>query len=89
MIMAGERPRPVPEGVVESLADVADASGAVDFADRLQPGQDVRFLDGAFAEQIGRVTRLDDNGRVAVLLEIMGGERVVTARASSLLPTGG
>jgi transcriptional antiterminator RfaH len=89
MIMAGERPRPVPEGVVESLADVADAAGAVDFADRLQPGRDVRFLEGAFAEQIGRVTRLDDNGRVAVLLEIMGGERVVTARASSLLPVGG
>ena len=89
MIMAGERPRPVPEGVVESLADVADASGAVDFADRLQAGRDVRFLDGAFAEQIGRVTRLDDKGRVAVLLEIMGDERVVTARASSLLPVGG
>jgi transcriptional antiterminator RfaH len=89
MIMAGERPRPVPAGVVEALTDVADASGAVGFADRLRPGQDVRFLDGAFAEQIGRITRLDERGRVAVLLEIMGGERVVTARASSLLPVAG
>jgi len=89
MIMAGERPRPVPAGVVESLADVADASGAVDFASSLTPGQEVRFLDGPFAEQIGRITRLDERGRVAVLLEIMGGERAVTAHASSLLPVGG
>lgn len=89
MIMAGERPRPVPDGVVEGLAEVADGAGAVDFANRLEPGQEVRFLEGPFAEQIGRITRLDDQGRVAVLLEIMGGERVVAAPARSLLPVAG
>jgi transcriptional antiterminator RfaH len=89
MIMDGERPRPVPPGVVESLAQIADRTGAVSFAHGLTEGQDVRFLDGPFAEQIGRVTRLDDKGRVAVLLEIMGGERVVAAPASSLLPVRG
>jgi transcriptional antiterminator RfaH len=89
MIMDGERPRPVPPGVVESLAQIADRTGTVTFAHGLLPGQDVRFLDGPFAEQIGRVTRLDDKGRVAVLLEIMGGERIVAAHASSLLPVRG
>ena len=89
MIMDGERPRPVPPGVVESLAQIADRTGAVTFAHGLTAGQEVRFLDGPFAEQIGRVTRLDDKGRVAVLLEIMGGERVVAAHASSLLPVRG
>jgi transcriptional antiterminator RfaH len=46
MIMAGERPRAVPHGVVEALADVVDGSGTLDFAERLAPGQEVRFLDG-------------------------------------------
>ena len=89
MIMDGERPRPVPDGVVEALADIADGTGAVTFAHGLTAGQEVRFLAGPFAEQIGRVERLDDKGRVAVLLEIMGGERVVAAHASSLLPVRG
>jgi transcriptional antiterminator RfaH len=89
MIMAGERPRAVPHGVVEALADVVDGSGTLDFAERLAPGQEVRFLDGPFAEQIGRIARLDDKGRVAVLLEIMGAERVVGADAKRLLPVDG
>jgi transcriptional antiterminator RfaH len=86
MIMDGERPRPVPPGIVEGLAGIAGGDGAVDFGDRLRVGADVRFLDGPFAEQIGRILRLDERGRVAVLLEVMGGERTVRAHASSLLP---
>lgn len=88
MIMDGERPRPVPPGVVESLADVVASDGTVDFADRLEVGDDVRFLDGPFAEQIGRIVRLDDHGRVAVLLELMGGSRTVRSHTANLLPTG-
>jgi len=86
MIMDGERPRPVPPGVVEGLGGIAGSDGAVDFGDRLQVGSDVRFLDGPFAEQIGRILRLDERGRVAVLLEVMGGARTVRAHAASLLP---
>lgn len=87
LIMAGDRPKPVPAGVVERLAEAADIAGAVNFAERLQVGAEVRFLTGPFADLVGRLVALDDAGRVGVLLEIMGSERVVTTTADALLPT--
>lgn len=62
---------------------------AANFSDLVTVGADVRFLNGPLAEQIGRVVRLDEKGRVAVLMELLGAERVVSASASSLLPVGG
>ena len=38
----------------------------------LEIGSSVRLLAGPFADQLGRLSRLDDAGRVHVLLEIMG-----------------
>lgn len=87
LIMSGERPKPVPDGVVENLAEASDLAGAVSFRDRLRVGDDVRFVSGPFAELIGRLVDLDDAGRVGVLLEIMGSERVVAATADTLVPT--
>lgn len=86
IIMGDERPRPVPVGVVENLIEVTDAAGSVDFRDQLQVGQDVRILTGPFAEQMGRLAHLDDKGRVAVLLEIMGAERLVKTERAALQP---
>ena len=86
MIMAGERPKAVPTGVVEGLADAVDDGGAIGFRDRLQVGQEVRFATGPFAELVGRLVTLDERGRVGVLLEILGSERVVAATPGSLMP---
>jgi transcription antitermination factor NusG len=38
LVMAGERPCPVPEGVVEAFAATADGEGGFDFRDRLVAG---------------------------------------------------
>jgi transcriptional antiterminator RfaH len=38
----------------------------------LVQGQSVRILSGPFADSIGELERLDDAGRVRVLLEMMG-----------------
>jgi transcription antitermination factor NusG len=62
---------------------------AANFSELVTVGADVRFLSGPLAERIGRVVRLDEKGRVAVLMELLGAERVVSATASSLLPVGG
>lgn len=86
LLMEGERPRAVPEGVVETLAASADASGAVRFDRELRPGDRVRILAGPFAERIATVTRLDEKGRVALLLEILGAERPVVTARGDLLP---
>ena len=84
-IMGGDRPKPVPEGVVEGLAAMADDDGAVNFGERLEIGGNVRVLAGPFADQLGHLIHLDDKGRAQVLLEIMGGARTVTISARALI----
>ncbi len=49
-------------------------------------GQKVRILAGVFAEQIGLLQRLDGNGRVRLLLDIMGGRIGVTLPSTALVP---
>ena len=71
LMQAGE-PQPVPHGVVESLLNLADADGNLQFRFDLKEGQTIRVTAGPFADLIGQLERLDDHGRVRVLLEIMG-----------------
>ncbi|MDQ6703596.1 MAG: transcriptional activator RfaH [Pseudomonadota bacterium] len=79
LFMAHDRPVPVPDGVVETLIQSTDKLGRLQFA--LERGQKVRLVAGPFAQALGILDRLDDAGRVEVLLEIMGGGiRVKLAR---------
>ena len=73
LVMAGERPQPVPPGVVEAMVAATEQNGLLSFEQKLAVGASVRLLAGPFAEQLGTLERLDDSGRVRVLLEIMGG----------------
>jgi transcriptional antiterminator RfaH len=87
MIMEGERPQPAPRGVVEALLEATDPEGTlVPPTAGLKPGDPVRFLAGPFADRIGRLTELDDSGRVKVLLELLGAERHVTGSVDVLAP---
>ena len=72
LIMQGDMPQPVPCGVVETMIASVDASGFLCLGENLKIGSKVRLLAGPFAEQLGILDRLDDSGRVRVLLEIMG-----------------
>jgi transcription elongation factor/antiterminator RfaH len=81
LFMAHNRPVPVPEGIVETLIESTDKMGRLDLADAFKHGQKVRLVAGPFAQALGVFDRLDDAGRVEVLLEIMGGGiRVKLAR---------
>ena len=86
LVTENDRPKPVPAGVVESLIKATNDLGALDFRDEVQIGQQVRLLDGPFANLVGSLARMDHNGRVAVLLEIMGGERLVATERTALQP---
>ncbi len=74
LIMQGDTPQPVPVGVVENLLDLLDEEGMVRLDRNLREGQTVRVVAGAFANAIGVLERLDANGRVRVLLDIMNGK---------------
>jgi transcription antitermination factor NusG len=72
LVMGGERPIAVPRGVVESMLAAADADGLLRVWSNLTIGSTVRLAAGPFAEQLGILDRMDETGRVRVLLEILG-----------------
>ena len=88
LVMDGKRPKPVPDGVVEALIAVSDGSGLVKFeeADGLNVGSRAKVMSGPFADKIGLLDRMDENGRVRLLLDIMGGEVPVDVARANLLP---
>ncbi len=86
LVMAGDRPMPVPEGVVEELQGIADPGGALSFSASMVPGQKVRVLTGPFANRVGELVHADDKNRVQILLDVMGVQRVVHAKQGALAP---
>ncbi len=88
LIMSGDRPLPVPHGVVEDLCVLTAGGDEVDLGARLRPGSKVRILTGPFAEKLGTLLELDDRGRARVLLEILGASRTVTMPRHGLLGVG-
>ena len=81
LLMYGGEPQAVPVGIVENLIAVADGQGNVRFDFRLKEGDAIKVTAGPFADLVGQLEQLDDNGRVRVLLEILGGRvRVVLSR---------
>src|SRR6266576_490138 len=67
-----DRPVPVPKGVVEALIARTDEANLTLFDAGLTTGQTVRILSGPFADFVGTLDRLDESGRVRVLLDMMG-----------------
>ena len=86
LLMYGGEPQAVPVGVVEKLLAAADSQANVRFDFHLKEGQAVKVTAGPFAELIGQLERLDDNGRVRVLLEILGGKVRVSLPPGLLAP---
>jgi transcription elongation factor/antiterminator RfaH len=86
LLMCSGEPQPVPRGVIENLMLAANQDGTVQFDCALRQGQMVKVAAGPFADFTGRLERLDDKGRVSVLLELMGGSVRVALQRSILLP---
>jgi transcription elongation factor/antiterminator RfaH len=86
LVMRGDRPHPVPCGVVEALIAAADARGILQLGDKLQLGETVRLMAGPFAEHLAILDHLDDAGRVRVLLEILGRQVAISTGVNNLLP---
>lgn len=69
------RPRRVPPGLVEALQRATRPGGVATLGADRSVGDEVRILAGPLADRIGVVERLDEAGRVQLLLRIM--ERTV------------
>lgn len=88
LLCHGDRPVPVPEGFVEALRGTVDESGEVDLAETIRPGERVRLLAGPFADCVGTLGHLGSGGRVAVLLELLGGKVEAQVPRRMLAPAG-
>lgn len=86
LVGCDERPLPVPRGIIEALIAQGDDNGLIQFGDGLQAGQKVRIASGPFADFVGTLDRLDDTGRVRLLLDMMGSEIAITLPRSGILP---
>lgn len=75
IVATGDRPMPVPPGVVEALRAEADAEGFValrDPARTFAPDTPLRVVEGPMTDLVGRFQSLDDAGRVVLLLDLLG-----------------
>lgn len=66
------RPAPLPDGFVPLMRARSDADGLLQMADDLAPGDRIRLLTGPFADTVARIETLDRDGRIALLLDLMG-----------------
>lgn len=79
----GERPQPVPVGLIEAIAAHQAAVGAVEPPRVVfQPGDTLMLEDGPFMGLVGQFERMKDQDRVMVLLDLLGGK--VPVEASTL-----
>jgi transcription elongation factor/antiterminator RfaH len=85
LVSCDGRPAPVPVGVVESLIENSDDNLSLLGSDLIK-GQPVRILVGPFADLVGTLDKLDENGRVSILLEMMGTAVPVALHRSALAP---
>jgi transcriptional antiterminator RfaH len=72
LVMQGERPNPVPPGIVETLVASTGPDGLLQLRPQLKIGDPVRLTQGPFAEYLGTLDRLEESGRVRVLLDMLG-----------------
>jgi transcription elongation factor/antiterminator RfaH len=86
LVMWGDRPHPVPPGVVETMIASADPRGILQLARKLQVGGRVRLMAGPLAEQLAILDELDDSGRVRLLLDILGRQVATLTNANNVMP---
>jgi len=84
-----DSPVRVPRAFVNALRETCDSNGVLTQAEPvLAPGQRVRIIAGPFMDCIGTIMRSSANGRVALLLGLMGGQVEASAARRDLAPVG-
>lgn len=73
LVCHGERPAPVPAGVVEAIAAKAGSDGLIELQPPpLRKGEPLQIVSGALAECRGFFERMADRDRVVLLLDLLG-----------------
>lgn len=83
LVSANDRPLPLAAGLVEALMAADGHETHDDVEARFRIHDPACFHDGPFADLIGHIRSIDANGRVELLLQLMG--RAVAVRTSVAL----
>lgn len=80
-LVIGDRhdPRALPVDFMQALLAQCDGSGLLAPVALLDVGDRVEMVDGPFATLVGRIEALDRDGRVRVLMDLLGRETRVSA----------
>lgn len=81
-------PRPLPRDFMAAFLARCDADGLFVPAAALEIGDRVEMTDGPLAALVGRIVGMDRDGRVRVMMEILGGETPVAALAGHMRRVG-
>lgn len=73
-VTTGDEPTAVPDGIVEGLKSRENADGFVrlDCRPRFRMGDQIRVLEGAFADCLGLFEGFSERERVTILLDLLG-----------------
>jgi transcriptional antiterminator RfaH len=86
LIMCGQRPLPVPIGIVETLVSATDEAGILRSTSLLKPGSRVRVIAGSLMDRLGVLDSLDGRGAASVLIAIMGRQVSVSISRDHIVP---
>jgi transcriptional antiterminator RfaH len=86
IVLAGEKPAPLPNGVMEEIRgrETGDGYVAIGLPAGVKPGSIVRLVDGIFADSEGVLERIADDRRVSILLQLLGREVRVLVPAATV-----
>jgi len=87
-LLLGDRQLPVPMPVpaMDYLFSRCDGAHFVDSCGELVSGAAVRIMNGPFAGRLASLDTADDQGRIRVLLDILGSKQSVTLQPGAVEP---
>jgi transcriptional antiterminator RfaH len=76
LVCNGNRPAPLPDGVIKSIRDRESEAGLIDIRREAQfnKGDAVQITDGPLSERLGLFECDTDDDRVVILLDLLGRE---------------
>ena len=73
LVCHGDRPAPLPDGVVDAIAERENEEGLIVLQPRgFRNGETLRIVSGALADCQGFFERMADRDRVVLLLDLLG-----------------
>lgn len=79
-------PHPVPSGAMAALLARCDSGVMQCIMPSLEVGQKVKLANGPFMNVLATIDRLEDSGRVRVLLSLLGGQIPAQVARGDLAP---